>query len=283
MLFFQKTKTMSIYVTHGAKFVTKGVAHQCSQEEPYILVQCDVVGHACLYTISNANTLITSRHNTGLFLISKDEFTLYVQSHQEPMNQTQFIEYIYYIRRYFTVIDTTLCLDGNLSAPALDKVTAEVCDLVNAIKPKSLILFSETLDCREDAQRYLNRQSTALNYQLPEYEISGAVTTRAHLSETIQHERRTPTISPLPQATVNRLDVNDRDLQLLNSGDDDKKNQRLNELQSSASSEEHDTSWWCACFGLFRSTYKIQPVEQSVNTQTLRVNDESLNARHAMS
>jgi len=107
----------------------------------------------------------------------------------------------------FKINHINLRADANLIHPASVQVSTELCYLVDSIRPTSLILFSETPECIEDAQKYLNRTMTIQNHRLPPYLLSGAVATRKTLKDVITSEVQKPTLIPVPNACLSFFSV----------------------------------------------------------------------------
>lgn len=199
-MFSRKKNSMSIYVTHGSSTVIKGVSRTSSKNEPHILATCTLIHSKETYSIKNFKDLIDQateskhvkeKHRVDLAQLSGDNLT-----------SEQFLHIVNLIKQSFKINHINLRADANLIHPASVQVSTELCYLVDNIRPKSLILFSETPECIEDAQRYLNRELTDENHHLPSYRLSGTVATRKTLKDVITRETNNPTAIPVPNACL---------------------------------------------------------------------------------
>jgi hypothetical protein len=200
-MFFRKKTPMSIYITHGSFAVIKGIAHTHSQHEPDLVATCALVNGEKNYTVKNIEPLIIKIINANH--AQKNKLVKLAQSHQgASLSQADFDHFVHAIKTYFKVNYIKLHADGNLFWPASQNVSAELCYLVEKIQPQSLILFSETPECIDDAQNYLHRKPTNNHHQLPNYPLSGAVATRKTLKNIIANEAENPTYIPTQHSCV---------------------------------------------------------------------------------
>tara|TARA_R110002126_G_scaffold17798_2_gene68846 strand:- start:19035 stop:19796 length:762 start_codon:yes stop_codon:yes gene_type:complete len=199
-MFSRKKNPMSIYVTHGSPVVIKSVARLCSKNELHVIATCALIHGEKIYSIKNLEYLILQatesmhvqeKHRADLAQLSGDNLT-----------SEQFIHIVNLIKQSFKINHINLRADANLIHPASVQVSTELCYLVDSIRPTSLILFSETPECIEDAQKYLNRTMTVQNHRLPPYLLSGAVATRKTLKDVIISETNKPTLIPVPNACL---------------------------------------------------------------------------------
>ncbi|MDF1684911.1 MAG: hypothetical protein P1U36_09705 [Legionellaceae bacterium] len=200
-MFFRKktTKpTMSLYLTHGSLMVMKGVARTQSQNELHIIAMCNFMNDEKTYQIKNINDLknrlLEVKHP------QQEAMLQYIKDHQDTLTQKEFFNYVNTIKKYFKIGNVNLRADGNLFHPNSDNVSKELCDLVNTTRPQSLVLFSDTPACVADSQKYLRRELTNKYHHLPSYSLSGNVADRKTLKDVITHEKKQPTIIPVPNA-----------------------------------------------------------------------------------
>ena len=151
----------------------KSVARVCSKNELHIIATCALNHGEKTYSIKNIDHLIIQATESKNF--PKKYSPDIAQLSGDNLTSEQFLHIVDLIKQLFKINHINLRADANLIKPASVQVSTELCYVVDSIRPTSLILFSETPECIEDAQKYLNRTMTIQNHRLPPYLLSGAV------------------------------------------------------------------------------------------------------------
>lgn len=200
-MFSRKKTTMSLYLTHGAAFVMKGVAHKQPQKEPHLIATCSYKNNKKTYKIENIKQLSEQISETSG--ARKSKLIKLTSEYREPLSQAKFDYFVYEIKKYFKANHVNLYADGNLFHPSCGFISAELSILVETTKPQTLILFSDTPECLDDARNYLNRRPTNNNHQLPHYRLNATATTRQNLAAAIRQEKNFPTMIPIKNGCLN--------------------------------------------------------------------------------